>query len=107
MIFVRPGELRTAEWAHIDLDRCEWRFRITKTDTHHLVPLAGQAVAILRELHALTGCGRYVFPGARSHERPMSGAAINAALRRMDMTRAPKSPATDSGRWRAPSCMKS
>ena len=47
------------------------------------MPLAGQAVAILRELHALTGCGRYVFPGARSHERPMSGAAINAALRRM------------------------
>lgn len=83
MIFVRPGELRTAEWAHIDLDRCEWRFRITKTDTHHLVPLAGQAVAILRELHALTGSGRYVFPGARSRERPMSGAANNAALRRM------------------------
>ncbi|RIQ20018.1 DUF4102 domain-containing protein [Bordetella avium] len=83
MLFVRPGELRTAEWADIDLERAEWRYRVSKTGTDHLVPLASQAVAILRELHALTGHGRYVFPGARSHERPMSGAAINAALRRM------------------------
>lgn len=83
MLFARPGELRTAEWAHIDLDRAEWRYTVSKTDTAHLVPLPRQAVAILRELHALTGHGRYVFPGARSHDRPMSGAAINAALRRM------------------------
>ncbi|CAM3909909.1 Tyr recombinase domain-containing protein [Bordetella tumbae] len=83
VLFVRPGELRTAEWAHIDLDKAEWRYRVSKTGTDHLVPLATQAVSILRELHALTGHGRYVFPGARSHERPMSEAAINAALRRL------------------------
>lgn len=83
LLFVRPGELRTAEWSDIDLDRSEWRFLVTKTNTAHLVPLSSQAVAVLRELHALTGHGRYVFPGARSHDRPMSGAAINAALRRM------------------------
>ncbi|OZI43178.1 tyrosine-type recombinase/integrase [Bordetella genomosp. 4] len=83
LVFVRPGELRTAEWEHINLDKAEWRYRVSKTGTDHLVPLASQAVSILRELHSLTGNGRYVFPGARSHERPMSGAAINAALRRL------------------------
>lgn len=83
MLFTRPGELRTAEWTHIDLDRAEWRYTVSKTGTAHLVPLPKQAVAILRELQPLTGHGRYVFPGERSHERPMSGAAINAALRRM------------------------
>ena len=83
MLFVRPGELRTAEWAAIDLDKAEWRYEVSKTKTDHLVPLAMQAVAILRELHALTGNGRYVFPGARTASRPMSDAAINAALRRL------------------------
>lgn len=83
MLFVRPGELRQAEWAHIDLDKGEWRYLVTKTDTPHLVPLARQAVAILRELHELTGSGLYVFPGARDRKRPMSEAAINAALRRL------------------------
>jgi integrase len=83
MLFVRPGELRTAEWAQIDLERAEWRYRVSKTGTDHLVPLARQAVAVLHDLHALTGHGRYVFPGARTSERPMSGAAINAALRRL------------------------
>lgn len=83
MLFTRPGELRKAEWASFDLDNSDWRYFINKTKTQHLVPLATQAVAILRELHALTGHGRYVFPGARSNDRPMSDAAINAALRRM------------------------
>lgn len=83
MLFVRPGELRKAEWSKIDLDKAEWRYRVTKTDTDHLVPLASQVVTILRELHALTGEGRYVFPGARSPTRPMSDAAINSALRRL------------------------
>lgn len=83
MLFVRPGELRKAEWSQFDLNKGEWRYLVTKTKTDHLVPLATQAVAILRELHALTGRGRYVFPGARSAERPMSEAAINAALRRL------------------------
>ncbi|KWC24545.1 integrase [Burkholderia ubonensis] len=83
MLFVRPGELRKAEWAQFDLDKGEWRYFVNKTKTDHLVPLAAQAVAILRELHALTGEGVYVFPGARDRNRPMSEAAINAALRRL------------------------
>ena len=83
MLFVRPGELRQAEWTQIDLDRGEWRYQVSKTNTAHLVPLATQAVSTLRELHALTGAGRYVFPGARDRNRPMSEAAINAALRRL------------------------
>ncbi|WP_322056770.1 tyrosine-type recombinase/integrase [Paraburkholderia sp. J63] len=83
MLFVRPGELRQAEWTEFDLDKGEWRYHVSKTKTEHLVPLATQAVAILRELHALTGSERYVFPGARDRKRPMSEAAINAALRRL------------------------
>ncbi|WP_321854050.1 tyrosine-type recombinase/integrase [Paraburkholderia tropica] len=83
MLFVRPGELRKAEWPQFDLDRGEWRYLVTKTRTEHLVPLATQAVQILRDLQALTGAGQYVFPGARSRLRPMSDAAINAALRRL------------------------
>ena len=83
LVFVRPGELRAAEWADIDLDAAEWRYHVTKTDSDHIVPLATQAVAILRELHALTGNGRFVFPGARSNGRPMSDNAILAAMRRM------------------------
>lgn len=82
LVFVRPGELRKAEWADIDLDAAEWRYTVTKTDTAHIVPLATQAVAILRELHALTGTGRFVFPGARTNGRPMSDNAILAAMRR-------------------------
>ncbi|ANJ72005.1 integrase arm-type DNA-binding domain-containing protein [Ralstonia insidiosa] len=92
MLFVRPGELRKAEWEAIDLDAAEWRFVASKKRAvahivpgavAHIVPLATQAVAILRELHALTGHGRYVFPGARDKHKPMSEAAINAALKRM------------------------
>jgi integrase len=82
MVFVRPGELRKAEWEQVDLDKAEWRYFVTKTQTEHLVPLASQVVALLRELHALTGHGRYVFAG-RDPQRPMSEAAVNAALRRM------------------------
>ncbi len=82
LFFVRPGELRKAEWAHFDLEKAEWRYLVTKTKTEHLVPLASQAVAILRELHALTGDRRYVFPGRDPH-KAMSEAAVNAALRRM------------------------
>lgn len=82
MFFVRPGELRRAEWKDFDFDKSEWRYFVTKTKTEHSVPLAYQAVAILRELQALTGHGRYVFPG-RDPKKPMSDAAVNAALRRM------------------------
>lgn len=81
LVFVRPGELRNAQWADIDLDAAEWRFTVSKTKTEHIVPLSRQAVAILNELHPLTGTGRYVFPGARSPKRPMSENAILAALR--------------------------
>jgi len=82
MFFVRPGELRKAEWKDFDLDKREWKFTVTKTRVEHLVPLAKQAVSILRELHPLTGHGKYVFPG-RDPKKPMSEAAVNAALRRM------------------------
>lgn len=83
LVFVRPGELRKAEWADIDLDAQEWRYTVTKTTTPHIVPLATQAIAVLRELQPLTGRGRYVFPSARSSARPMSDNAILAALRRL------------------------
>jgi len=83
LLFVRPGELRTAQWADIDLDKAEWRYTVTKTQSDHIVPLAAQAIEILKELQPLTGRGRYVFPGARSIERPMSGNTVNAALRRL------------------------
>jgi len=82
LLFVRPGELRTAEWAQFDLDKAQWRYTVSKTKTEHLVPLATQAISILRELYALTGQRKYVFPG-RDVKKPMSGAAVNAALRRM------------------------
>lgn len=82
LFFVRPGELRKAKWKEFDLDKAEWSYLVTKTKTDHLVPLASQAVSILRELHALTGRLEYVFPG-RDPLKSMSGAAINAALRRM------------------------
>jgi integrase len=83
LVFVRPGELRNAEWVHIDLGTAEWRYTVSKTQSEHIVPLSTQAVAILRDLHKLTGHGRYLFPGARSTKRPMSDNAILAGLRRM------------------------
>ena len=83
LLFVRPGELRSAEWKDIDLDAAQWCYTASKTKTPHIVPLARQAVAILRELQPLTGYGRFVFPGARSNKRHMSDNAILAAMRRM------------------------
>lgn len=82
LVFVRPGELRTAQWCDIDVDAAEWRYLVTKTKTEHAVPLSQQALAILAELRPLTGRGRYVFPGARDSDQPMSGGAIGMALRR-------------------------
>lgn len=87
LFFVRPGELRKAEWKDIDFETAEWRYMVTKTDTPHIVPLATQAVEVLRELYALTGSGRYVFPGARSSDRPMSDSAILAAMRRLGINK--------------------
>ena len=82
LVFVRPGELRAAKWSDIDLDEAEWTFTMPKTKTPHIVPLARQAVEILRELHVLTGGGEWVFPGLRP-VRPISNNTLNAALRRM------------------------
>jgi integrase len=84
LLFVRPGELRKAEWSEIDLEQAQWlipawRMKMRQSLT---VPLSRQAVAIFRHLHRVTGEGRYVFPSARSGNRPMSDNAILAALRR-------------------------
>lgn len=81
LIFVRPGELRHAKWADIDLEKGEWRYAVSKTHTDHIVPLSTQAIAILKELHPLTGRREWVFPSGRSSLRPMSENAVLAALR--------------------------
>lgn len=81
MVFVRPGELRMAEWKDIDLDTAEWQYIVSKTQSQHIVPLCTQAVEILCGLKPLTGHGRYVFPGNRGEGRPMSENTVNAALR--------------------------
>jgi integrase len=85
LVFVRPGELRQAEWVHINLDAKEWRYLVTKTQTPHIVPLSKQAIEILTNLYPLTGNGRFVFPSARTPNgsRAMSDVALLAALRRM------------------------
>lgn len=90
LLFVRPGELRHAEWAEVSLDGEQpvWRIPAAKMKARreHIVPLAPQAVAILRELKLLTGHGRYLFPGVRSVNRPISNMTLNGALRRMGFT---------------------
>jgi len=108
LVFLRPGELRQAEWAEFDLDAGEWNIpahrrklkKALKDDPltgAHLVPLASQAVAILRELQPLTGAGRFVFPGTRDRKKPLSDMALLAALRRMGYD---KATVTTHG-WRA------
>ncbi|BCA93910.1 integrase [Legionella antarctica] len=87
LIFVRPGELRHAEWSAVDFEKAEWSYIVTKTNTPHVVPLSKQSLAILQELYPLTGGGRYVFPSARSSHRPMSDNAILAALRRLGISK--------------------
>jgi integrase len=85
LTFVRPGELRSAEWAEFDLDRALWSIPSEKMKMRraHRVPLAPQVVTLLRDLHVITGTGRYLFPSARSGNRCMSENTINAALRRL------------------------
>ncbi len=85
LFFVRPGELRNAEWSEIDLDEAVWNIPVHKMKMKqaHIVPLCRQAVEILTELKEVTGAGLYVFPSGRSNTRPMSNNAVNAALRRM------------------------
>jgi integrase len=87
LLFVRPGELRAARWVDIDLEAAEWRFTASKTKQPHIVPLATQAVSVLRELHPLTGGREFVFPGERSPSRPMSENTVNAALRSLGIER--------------------
>jgi integrase len=88
LVFVRPVELSHAEWAEIDLDKAEWRIPAGKMKMKalHIVPLPTQAVAILRELHPLTGAGKYLFPNVRTSTLPMAGNTILAAIRSMGYT---------------------
>lgn len=85
MVFTRPGELRMAEWREFDLAEARWVIPASRTKMRreHEVPLARQAVEILREIHALTGKGRLVFPGLRTVQRPISENTLNASMRRM------------------------
>lgn len=92
LVFVRPGELRKAEWTEFDLDARQWRIpaaRMKRTKQEklsggdHVVPLSRQALLVLRELEPLTGHGKYLFPSPRTGERPMSDNGVLAALRRM------------------------
>jgi integrase len=85
LVFVRPGELRNAEWQEIDFGKSEWRIpgHKMKMREMHIVPLSRQSLAILEEIKPLTGSGRYVFPSERTKDRPMSENTVNAALRRM------------------------
>ncbi|NDY90151.1 tyrosine-type recombinase/integrase [Ideonella livida] len=92
LVFQRPGELRAAEWAEMDLTASTWTIPAARmkrsltgkaTGAPHLVPLSLQAVAVLQELQPLTGHGRFCFPSPRTDERPLSDNAILSALRRM------------------------
>jgi len=88
LVFVRPGELRAAEWTEFDLPGAEWRIpgARMKMGDPHIVPLSRQALAILGELQPLARGGRYLFPSLRTRARPMSNNTINAALRRLGYT---------------------
>ena len=88
LVFVRPGELRAAQWAEFDFDKSEWRIPASrmKARVQHIVPLSTQAVAILRELQPMTGRFPFAFPSVRSRYRAMSENAITGALRRMGYT---------------------
>jgi integrase len=84
-VFVRPGELRRAEWKECDLDGAVWSIPAEKMKMRrpHRVPLARQSLAILRELQEITGNGRWLFPSVRTFTRPISENTLNAALRRL------------------------
>jgi len=82
LLFSRPGELVRMKWEELDLDAGQWRYFVTKTKRTHIAALSVQAVEILRDLHPLTGRGRYVFPGGRDSRKHISGNAILVAARR-------------------------
>jgi integrase len=98
LVFVRPGELRQAEWSEFNLEASEWNIPAEKMkmNSAHLVPLSRQAVEILKELQPLTSASRYVFPSGRTFARPMSENAVLAALRRMGFS---KEEMTGHGFW--------
>jgi integrase len=91
LTFVRTQELRMAEWTEFDLDAAEWRIpagrmkmkKQMKVGEAHIVPLSRQAVALLRELHTLSGGRRYLFPNMRSPKTCMTATTVNRALERM------------------------
>ncbi len=85
LVFLRPGELRHAEWVEIDLDNAEWRIPAPKMKMKfpHIIPLSEQTIKVFWDIHPITGRGQYVFPSIRTDLRPMSDNAILAALRRM------------------------
>lgn len=85
LVFVRPGELRAAEWQHFDIEAKEWRYFVSKTSVQHIVPLSNQAIEILEELKPLTGHLRYLFPSERTPrgDRCMSENTLNGALKRL------------------------
>lgn len=88
-VFLRPGELRAAEWAEFDFEKAEWRVpehRMKMRETH-IVPLSKQAIAVLQDVQPLTGSGRYVFPSLRTVTRPISEGTLNAALRRLGFSK--------------------
>lgn len=87
-VFVRPGELRRAEWSEIDLDGALWTIPADKMKSRkpHSVPLSSQTVALFQTLHRHTGPSGYVFPSIRTRTRPMSENTINGALRRLGYT---------------------
>ena len=89
LVMLRPGEIRSAEWQDIDLERKEWRIPAHKMKMRdeHIIPLSRQALAIFEEIRPLSGTGRYVFPSVRSNDRPMSENTINGALRRLGYTK--------------------
>ena len=89
LLFVRPGELRRAEWSEVNLEAAEWRIPASKMKARvlHIVPLATQAVEILQELKPLTERSAWVFPGVRTNGEPMSENTVNAALRRLGYDR--------------------
>lgn len=82
LLFARPGEIVRMRWEELDLDAGQWRYFVTKTQRTHIAALSAQAVAILRDLHPVTGRGEYVFPGARNPRSHMSGNAILVSARR-------------------------
>lgn len=88
-VFVRPGELRHAEWGEIDFDQAEWQIPKGKMKARrpHAVPLSRQSLAILSDIRALTGAGQYIFPSLQTPKRAMSENTVNVALRRMGYTK--------------------